>query len=481
MPATRSLRPARFAWATLCLGLAAACSTPSATSGYGFADTESDGPGVVFDPTGAKADAGKIDSGKADTNTPDAVAPTPDAAAADTTHTDAEVADVAKDVVDIEVSAPDVQAPDVVLDDDSGPDATTPDADDAEADAAIADATTPTPFGHLCDPCSTDAACNDDGGTGNLCIATDSDGSFCGIACDPTASSACPDFYSCESTAGGAPQCRPTSGVCTCSVAAAIAKLSTPCAVSSALGTCMGTRSCGVSGLGKCTAPTPGEEICNGADDNCDGKTDEGLCGGNACLAGTCDAITGVCAPAVNGTACDDKNNCTTTDGCSNGTCVGSSASDGNDASPGTALAKKSDCDGSSNTKSILAPGSDVDWFTFTASDDTLCSIYPSVRVDQMAGDYDVCVYFACKDGKSSSSVVGCDKGAKVSNGPNGAWGCCSANAGLGAEHVQLNTTCSTLGLGNDGGTLSIEVTAHAPNTANICGGYTLTWSATSL
>ena len=131
--------------------------------------------------------------------------------------------------------------------------------------------------------------------------------------------------------------------------------------------------------------------------------------------------------------------------------------------------------------QSILAPGSDVDWYTFKASDDTFCSIYPSARVDQMAGDYDLCVYWACKDGTSDSGSVDCNSGTKVSGGPNGMWGCCSANAGVGSEKVEINSTCSTLGLGNDGGTATIQVKAHSPKTANICGGYTLSWSAASL
>lgn len=59
-------------------------------------------------------------------------------------------------------------------------------------------------------------------------------------------------------------------------------------------------------------------------------------------------------------------------------------------------------------------------------------------------------------------------------------WGCCSANAGVATEKVAINSTCSQLGFGDEGGTAIIQVKAHSPKTANICGGYTLTWSAAS-
>ncbi len=477
---------------TACLGLCAiagfavGCSTPASTGDWAQADAAS----VVFDANSFSHDGGKVDAGKADTGHADAVKA--DAAKSDV---DAAPSDAGKDVPD----AKDVPTADDAADVDAATDAAVADALAGDADAELApDATdadasdvddgdtgsVPAPFGHLCDPCSASSACNEGGATANVCVSSGADGSFCGTACDPADPGTCPDTYACtaltDPVLGATHQCKPDNGVCTCSVPAAIAKLSTPCQVANGTGTCTGTRSCGVSGLGKCTALPAMDEVCNGLDDNCDGKTDEGLCTGNVCLSGQCDAVTGVCSPAPAGTTCDDGNNCTTTDTCSFGTCTGSSTGEANDVAPGAGLAKKSDCDGTSKTQSILAPGSDVDWFNFNASDDTFCNIYPSVRVDQMAGDYDVCVYWACKDGSSDSSIVGCDSGSKVSGGPNGMWGCCSANAGLGAEKIQINTTCSFLGAGDDGGSAWIKVTAHNPKAVNMCGGYTLTWSAAS-
>ena len=190
------------------------------------------------------------------------------------------------------------------------------------------------------------------------------------------------------------------------------------------------------------------------------------------------DTATGPCAAVPTGSACDDGNNCTSIDTCTAGACMGSTPVDGDDTAPGTTLAKKSDCNNSSKTQAMVAPAGDEDWYTFQASDDTFCSLYPSVRIDQMAGDYDLCVYFTCKNGKNSSGSVGCDVGTKVSGGPGGAWGCCSAHAGLGAEKIEVLSTCSALGAGDDGGTATIQVKAHSPTSVNICGGYTLTWSA---
>ncbi len=48
-------------------------------------------------------------------------------------------------------------------------------------------------------------------------------------------------------------------------------------------GSCAGVETCAECGWGACDAPSPGEEVCNEADDDCDGETDEGLvCGGDS-------------------------------------------------------------------------------------------------------------------------------------------------------------------------------------------------------
>ncbi len=53
--------------------------------------------------------------------------------------------------------------------------------------------------------------------------------------------------------------------------------LTRSCSVSNGYGTCTGTETCSVGSWGGCTAATPAEEICNDADDDCDGSIDENL------------------------------------------------------------------------------------------------------------------------------------------------------------------------------------------------------------
>jgi len=73
---------------------------------------------------------------------------------------------------------------------------------------------------------------------------------------------------------------------------------------------CNGVETCNLSTL-SCVAGTP--VSCSAFDD--------------ACNTGTCDSATGACkaAPKSNGTACDDNNACTKSDGCVAGKCVGAS------------------------------------------------------------------------------------------------------------------------------------------------------------
>ncbi len=53
--------------------------------------------------------------------------------------------------------------------------------------------------------------------------------------------------------------------------------LTQPCAVQNAYGTCTGTETCNAGAWEGCTAATPAAETCNNADDDCDGAVDEGL------------------------------------------------------------------------------------------------------------------------------------------------------------------------------------------------------------
>ena len=193
---------------------------------------------------------------------------------------------------------------------------------------------------HLCDPCTSDAACVDPLlGAGAQCLDYGADGAYCGTSC--VKESDCPSGYACgaETGPGGKVigQCRRTSGLCACSASAMAGKLATTCGHTSPFGVCKGVRGCSDSGLSACTAGVPKAELCNGLDDNCDGTTDEGIgvapcvqsnalgvCAGQtACVGGktacqgpvpakeTCNGKDDDCDGETDETSCDDGNPCT--------------------------------------------------------------------------------------------------------------------------------------------------------------------------
>jgi hypothetical protein len=171
----------------------------------------------------------------------------------------------------------------------------------------------------LCEPCKTDAACGAIN-PGALCVGYGDTGNFCGGGCVKPGD--CPDGYACQAAQGqqgSAKQCVRTSGECPCSSKAIFDGAVTVCKVSNDAGICSGSRKCANSGLTACNAPTPVTETCNGADDNCDGKTDETGAvgcttyfidkdgdgygkGSGQCLCASSDTYT-----AVTGGDCDDN------------------------------------------------------------------------------------------------------------------------------------------------------------------------------
>jgi endonuclease I len=158
----------------------------------------------------------------------------------------------------------------------------------------------------LCRPCRTDADCVAHAyASGARCVALDpAEGSFCRTVCGSGV--ACPSGYVCASpgTAGATSVCVPDEGECPCDGGAIAFGLSTDCALATPAGVCHGTRACGAEGLSACDARVPVTEACNGADDDCDGATDEGFgvvtCGEGACRASIdecADGIAGTCVP----------------------------------------------------------------------------------------------------------------------------------------------------------------------------------------
>ncbi len=115
------------------------------------------------------------------------------------------------------------------------------------------------------------------------------------------------------------------------------------CANENEHGKCAGERTCLAGGTwGACDAPAPAAEVCNAADDDCDGETDEdtpalcncgdGTCsdeGGESAEVCPCDCAEcgdGVCSPCGESPATCKEDCCRTADGpstCGDGYCLG--------------------------------------------------------------------------------------------------------------------------------------------------------------
>ena len=124
-----------------------------------------------------------------------------------------------------------------------------------------------------CRPCHSDTDC----GARLRCAALEPDaGSFCLPPCAELAG--CPPGSGCvvfEIEGEPALLCHPEAAECPCSAMAVADSASTPCAVANDLGSCSGLRVCAEDGLTACDAPVPTEETCNDVDDDCDGAVDE--------------------------------------------------------------------------------------------------------------------------------------------------------------------------------------------------------------
>ena len=148
-----------------------------------------------------------------------------------------------------------------------------------------------------CRPCAAHVDCQEAGfQPGGFCREFGVlEGSFCVTPCGDAIG--CLDGFDCTTLDGGGTYCLPSDGTCECDPVAIDRQLATPCLVENDLGACPGERVCAVDGLTDCDAPTPAEEVCDGADQDCDGATDEGDPeGGGACqtegMEGACGAGT---------------------------------------------------------------------------------------------------------------------------------------------------------------------------------------------
>ena len=136
-------------------------------------------------------------------------------------------------------------------------------------------------FVTLCDPCARNADCTGGyAGVDDRCLDYGEDGKFCGGDC--AASGRCPPGYECRTVEGDVRQCMPVEGSCTCSPRALQLELATVCYREDDEGRCDGTRWCAPTGLSDCDAEIPAAEVCDGADNDCDGLVDE-QDGGTVC------------------------------------------------------------------------------------------------------------------------------------------------------------------------------------------------------
>ncbi len=188
----------------------------------------------------------------------------------------------------------------------------------------------------LCQPCDQDDACWYAAGRTGTCDRPDSrSGGFCSVVCNVPED--CPTGYSCLPIDDVRSLCRPAEGGCLCREEWIARRLSTTCWTLAPMGRCLGVRTCSSSGLTPCSAEDPGDDVCDGQDNDCDGDVDEGiLCDdANPCTHDECRGPDG-CEFVPLALACDDGNACTVNDRCGNGTCVPGSARECNDLHPCT-------------------------------------------------------------------------------------------------------------------------------------------------
>ncbi len=127
-----------------------------------------------------------------------------------------------------------------------------------------------------CAPCTTDDEC-EAFTPGSLCVKHGAEGYFCATPCN--ANNDCPTDFKCSYSYGVVGQGKVCTqpGACECNAAAIAATAKTTCYNTNSAGLCKGERVCAAGGLQLCDALVPSPEKCNGIDDDCNGKTDEGM------------------------------------------------------------------------------------------------------------------------------------------------------------------------------------------------------------
>lgn len=128
-------------------------------------------------------------------------------------------------------------------------------------------------FPALCLPCSSGSGCEDVAGLGVACVSYGDAGHYCAAAC--ASDEDCPPGYQCDqvATVEGllTAQCVNDANDCDCTEYAVEQSLSTSCSSTNEFGVCSGLIACTPEGKSQCDAKTPEEEVCDGADNDCNG------------------------------------------------------------------------------------------------------------------------------------------------------------------------------------------------------------------
>ncbi|PIE17056.1 MAG: hypothetical protein CSA66_06875, partial [Proteobacteria bacterium] len=137
-----------------------------------------------------------------------------------------------------------------------------------------------------CQPCAEDGDC-----LGGTCVELDGQ-RVCVSPCGGE-TQACGEGFACEDLGDGVERCLPLTRSCVCS--ALTDGQTRTCTQANDHGVCFGQQVCDLAtGWSACTATTPGEEICDGVDNDCNGLVDDGITPpGDACEAGV--AGVGTC------------------------------------------------------------------------------------------------------------------------------------------------------------------------------------------
>jgi cysteine-rich repeat protein len=295
---------------------------------------------------------------------------------------------------------------------------------------------------NLCRPCAAAADCESLGGAQDVCVAYGPEaGAFCGGACEDDGD--CPGGYSCADvqTIDGLPtrQCVNDLGECPCTGSSAALVLWTPCTLENDVGACPGKRFCGGDGLTACDAPAAAAEICDGADNDCDGAIDEETCDdANPCTGDACLGVGGCEHDPLDGVECLDGDPCTVTDQCVAGICVGVAVNcdDGNPCTD-DACQETGGCEHAANT----LPCDDGD--PCTLGDHCAEGACGGAALD--CDDSNPCTDDSC--GPSGClhipNEAPCDDGNPCTQGDLCAAGACAAGDGLDCDDGDLCTTDS--------------------------------------